>query len=115
MSAEDDYWSECIEAAAEECGLNLTAEQAGCLAKSAQIAHEYYGMAFYSPPASDRLDDIKSEWEAKLRRLQAEFDAYKSNAETAVKKALKQYSDAQVTIGEGGEVWRHGGRSTQIQ
>ena len=115
MSAEDDYWSECIWSAADECALELTAEQHKCLAESVQVAHENYGMAFYSPSPSDRLDDINSEWEAKLRRLQAEFDAYKGNAETAVRRALKQYSDAQVTIGDGGEVWRHGGRSTQIQ
>ena len=115
MSAEDDYWSECIGDAAEACGLELTAEQRKCLVESVQVAHENYGMAFYSPPSSDRLDSINSEWEAKFRSLQAEFDAYKGNAETAVRKALRQYSDAQVTIGDGGEVWRHGGRSTQIQ
>ena len=115
MSAEDDYWSECIWSAAEECDLKLTAEQHKCLAESVQVAHENYGMAFYQPSPSDRLDDINSEWEAKFKRLQAEFDAYKGNAETAVRRALKQYSDAQVTIGDGGEVWRHGGCSTQIQ
>ena len=115
MSAEDDYWSECIWSAAEECDLKLTAEQHKCLAESVQVAHENYDMAFYQPSPSDRLDDINSEWEAKFKRLQAEFDAYKGNAETAVRRALKQYSDAQVTIGDGGEVWRHGGRSTQIQ
>ena len=115
MSAENDYWSECIWSAADECALELTAEQHKCLVESVQVAHENYGMAFYSPPWSDRLDSINSELEAKFRSLQAEFDAYKGNAETAVRKALRQYSDAQVTIGEDGEVWRHGGRSTQIQ
>ena len=115
MSAENDYWSECLWSAADECALELTAEQHKCLAESVQVAHENYGMAFYSPPSSDRLDVINAEWEAKFKRLQAEFDAYKGNAESAVKKALRQYSDSQVTIGEGGEVWRHGGRSTQIQ
>ena len=115
MSAETDYWSECIGYAAESCALELTAEQHKCLAESVQEAHENYGMAFYSPPSSDRLDAINAEWGAKFKRLQAEFDAYKGNAESAVKKALRQYSDSQVTIGEGGEVWRHGGRSTQIQ
>ena len=115
MSAENDYWSECIWSAADECALELTAEQHKCLVESVQAAHENYGMAFYSPPSSDRLDAINAEWEVKFKRLQAEFDAYQVNAETAVRKALRQYSDAQVTIGDGGEVWRHGGRSTQIQ
>ena len=77
MSAEDDYWSECIADAAESCGLELTAEQRKCLVESVQAAHENYGMAFYSPPSSDRLDSINSEWEAQFRRLQAEFDADK--------------------------------------
>ena len=83
MSAEDDYWSECIGDAAEACGLELTAEQRKGLVKSVQVAHEYYGMAFYSPPSSDRLDSINSEWEAKFRSLKAEFDAYKQGANPA--------------------------------
>ena len=115
MSAENDYWCECIWSAAEECDLELTTEQHTCLTESVQAAHENYGMAFYSPPSSDYFDRVNSEWEARYKRLQAEFDAYKGNAETAVRKALRQHSDSQVTIGEGGEVWRHGGRSTQIQ
>ena len=115
MSAESDYWAECIWSAADDCSLTLTAEQHKCLAESAQAGHENYGMAFYSPPSSDYFDRANAEWEAKFKRLQAEFDAYKGNAEAAVRKALRQYSDAQVTIGEGGEVWRHGGHSTQIQ
>jgi hypothetical protein len=110
-----DYWCECISLAAEECGLALTKEQLECLADSAEAGHEHYGMAFYSPPASDRLSDIDREWKAKLSALQREFDNYRSNAETAVKKALRQHSDAQVTIGAYGEVLRHGGRTEQIQ
>lgn len=31
---------------------------------------------------------------AKLKRLQTEFDAYRNNAETAVKQALRQHDDA---------------------
>ena len=72
-------------------------------------------MAFYSPPASDRLSDIEREWKAKNAALQREFDAYRGNAETAVRKALKQYDDANVSIGEHGEVFKHGGRTVQIQ
>lgn len=110
-----DYWKECISIAAEECGLTLTGEQLDALASSAQAGHEHYGMAFYSPPASDRYGDIAREWKAKLDAKQAELDAYRNNAETAVKKALRQYADAQVTIGKDGEVLRHGGRTERIQ
>lgn len=115
MNTQIDYWIECLSEAADECGFTLTQEQFTCLAEAVKIGHECYGMAFYSPPDSDRLAVIERESADKLRRLQAEYDAYRSNAETAVKRALRQYHDAQVTIGEDGEVLRHGGRTERIQ
>ena len=115
MDAKKDYWQECIAIGAEECGLTLTSEQLECLAGSAEGGHDNYGMAFYSPPSSDRLHVIENEWKAKHAALQREFDAYRSNAETTVKRALRQYSDANVSIGDHGEVFRHGGRTEQIQ
>lgn len=48
-----EYWKECISIAADECDLSLTSEQLEYLADSASGSHENYGMAFYSPPASD--------------------------------------------------------------
>lgn len=110
-----DYWKECISLAADECGVVLTGEQLTEIAESVKGGHENYGMAFYSPPASDRYSQIEREWQAKLDAKQAELDAYRDNAETAIKKALRQHSDAQVTIGECGEVLRHGGRTEVIQ
>lgn len=115
MSESRDYWKECIAASAEECDLKLTPDQLDCLAGGAECGHQHYGMAFYSPPDSDRISDIEAEWKAKLKNLQAEFDAYRDNAETAVRKALRQYNDTQVSIGERGEVLRHGGRTERIQ
>lgn len=112
---EIEYWEECISLGAEECDLILNNNQLKTLAKSAQGGHENYGMAFYSPPPSDRINVIASEWKSKLDKLQAEYDDYRSNAETAVKKALRQHSDAMVSIGEYGEVTRYDGRITQIQ
>lgn len=110
-----DYWKECISIAAEECDLSLTAEQLDVLADGASSGHEHYGMAFYSPPPSERLNEIEGEWKRKLDALQAEFDAYRDDAETAVKRALRQHSDSSVSIGKYGEVLRHDGRTTQIQ
>lgn len=115
MTAQQDYWKECISIAADECSLSLTSEQLDCLASSAEAGHEHYGMAFYSPPWSERLSDIEDAHKARYKRLEAEFEKYRNNAETAVKQALRQHSDAQVTIGEHGEVLRHGGRTVQIQ
>ncbi len=110
-----DYWKECISIAAEECDLTLTSEQLDSLAGSVSGGHECYGMAFYCPPPSDRLNDIEREWKRKYDALQAEFDAYRGNAETAVKKALHQDRDANVGIGRYGEVTRYGGRTERIQ
>lgn len=115
MTAQLDYWKECISIAADECDLTLTAEQLDSIAESVQGGHENYGMAFYSPPSSDRYNQIEREWKAKLDAKQRELDAYRNNAETAVKKALRQHHDAQVTIGEHGEVLRHCGRTEKIQ
>lgn len=110
-----DFWKECISIAADECELSMTPEQLECLAGSVSGGHENYGMAFYSPPDSDRYDDIEREAKSKLKALQAEFDAYRNNAESAVKQALRQRHDESVSIGDHGEVFRHGGRTEQIQ
>ena len=115
MTAQKDYWEECISIAAEECDLKLTPEQLDYLASSAQSGHEHYGMAFYSPPDSERMDEIEEGWKKKLKTLQAEFDAYRSNAESAVKQALRVHRDDHVSINPHGEVLRHGGRTTRIQ
>lgn len=115
MTAQKDYWKECISIAAEDCDLKLTPEQLDCLASSAESGHEHYDMAFYSPPARERMDEIEKEWKKKLNDLQAEFDACRSNAESAVKKALRVHRDDQVSIGQHGEVLRYGGRTTRIQ
>lgn len=114
MSAQD-YWKECISIAADECELTLTPKQLDYLASSAESGHEHYGMAFYSPSSSERLNEIENEWKNKLKALQSEFDAYRDNAETAVRKALRQHRDDQISIGEHGEVLRHSGRTERIQ
>lgn len=110
-----DYWKECISQAAEDCGLAMTDDQLTELAESVKSGHENYGMAFYSPPDHERMDDIENEWKAKLKAKDQELERYRSNAETAIKQALRQHSDAQVSIGEYGEVTRYGGRTERIQ
>ena len=87
MSAKKNYWEECIAIAAEECELALTPYQLEYLAGAVENGHEHYGQAFYSPPSSDRINVIEQEAAEKFKQLQAEFDAYRSDAETAVKKA----------------------------
>lgn len=110
-----DYWKECISIAADECELSMTSEQLECLAVSVSGGHENYGMAFYSPPDSDRYADLEREWEAKYKALEKTLSNYQRNAETAMKQALNVHRDASVTIGEYGEVLHHAGRTTRIQ
>lgn len=109
------YWTECISAAADDCGLKLTTEQLECLVETVKISHENYGMAFYEPPATDRIAEIERQYEAKLQKQQAEHDKYVRNAETAVKKALRTHSDAKIFIEDHGSVYLVDGRTTQIQ
>jgi hypothetical protein len=110
-----EYWKECIEIEAEESGLKMTAEQVGSMAAAVSNWHENYGMAFYQPPSGDRMAVIKQEWQAKLKRAEDDFDAYRHNAETAVKEALGRRHDDRVSIGKNGEVRLWDGRSDRIQ
>lgn len=109
------YWTECVSVAAEECGARLSDEQIEAIANDVRLAHDNYGMAFYSPPAGDRYAEIEREWKAKLDAKQRELDGYRRNAEAAVKIALRQHSDVNVAIGDDGEVLRFCGRTERIQ
>lgn len=110
-----DYWKECMSIAAAECDLTLTSEQLRALADSAEAGHDHYGMAFYSPPPSERLDAIKSEGDAKYAALKREFEAYQGNAEQAIKKALRISRSTPVSICKYGEVLTHDGRPERAQ
>ena len=110
-----DYWEECLASSFEEHGIVVTTEQLKSIAFDMQNGSDNIGMAFYSPPWSDRISDIEKEWKDKYDALIRDFEKYRGNAETAVKVALNQYSDSQVSIEEYGEVLRHGGRTERIQ
>lgn len=120
MNCKIDYWDEALSCAFDECGAfdvwdSLSVEQKASIVKGIEGSHENYGMAFYSPPASDRISSIERDWRAKYEALQRDLAEYQTNAETAIKRALRQHSDAVVTIGKYGEVTRWGGRVEQIQ
>lgn len=110
-----DYWEETLSSAADECNLILTSEQLTHLAKAVEISHENYGMAFYSPSPRDFYAELERKYEEKLKAKQAEFELYQRKAEEAVRVALRQHSDASISIGKRGEVFRYGGRTEQIQ
>jgi hypothetical protein len=107
----DKYWIECVEIGADECGAALTKEQIEYIAGSVQGGHENYGMAFYSPPSSDRIDAIESEWRAKYNELKKEFDKYRENSESAVHRLARLHRDTSVSIGDYGQVTACNGRS----
>ena len=108
-------WNDCIGEAADECDLKLTPEQLNCLAVPQKSDTNTMAWRSTRRHGATSMGDIEREATDKLNRLQAEFDAYRNDAETAVKRALRQYDDAQVTIGKRGEVLRHGGRTERIQ
>jgi hypothetical protein len=109
------YWRECIEIEAEECGLEMTAEQLDNLAAAVSNGYENYDQAFYRPPSSDRMGDIEREWKTKIKWAEEEFEAYRRDAETAVKQALGRRHDDKVIIDGDGEVRLIDGRSDRIQ
>jgi hypothetical protein len=115
MYEKKDYWEECLASSFEEHGVTATVEQLKAIATDIENGSENIGMAFYSPPPSDRISEIEREWKQKYDALIRDFDKYRGNAETAVKQALHQHSDTQVSIKENGEVFRYGGCTERIQ
>lgn len=102
-----DYYAEAVGQSFDENGIVATSEQINAVADDISIAIEHESMAFYSPPASDRYNEIEREWKAKYEALRKEFDAYVGNAETAVKRIGRLHSDANISIGQYGEVTRY--------
>ena len=114
-----EYWQEAVEIALEEMGQyhiveGLTADQRAELGVALAVSHECYGMAFYSPPSSDRINEIERGYKAKIARLEAEAESYRETVSKTVGRLLNQNSDARISINDDGEVYRHGGRDEQI-
>lgn len=74
-----EYWKECVEIAADECGANLTPEQIEHIAGSVEGWHENYGMAFDSPSSGGCTSNIESELRAKLKAAQDETEKIRDN------------------------------------
>ena len=98
-----EYWEETLSDAAQECGLTLTPEQLTALAEAAQSAHECYGMAFYTPPSSDRIAVIERECKQKVESARAEANRMRDNFVKNVCKRRGVRPD-QVEIGDNGDV-----------
>lgn len=87
MDAHLDYWKECIRCALDECGITLADEHVTSVAEAVRNGHENYGMAFYQPPASDRMNEIERNYKNKIDAIQREMDQYRHGAESAIKRA----------------------------
>lgn len=109
-----EYWEECIACAADGGGFTLTEEQIKCLAEACEGAHDNYGMAFYSPPPSDRIAVITREKDHAIAAIKTENEINKRRAERAVIKALGLYEDSNISIEEDGEVYVHDGRTRRV-
>jgi hypothetical protein len=75
---QQNYWDECLSDAFEGVEAyhlfgQLTEEQRKSIAYDLEMVREHYGMAFYSPPNSDRYEDIKNEYEKKYKELEREY------------------------------------------
>lgn len=104
-----DYYAEGLDDSFAEHGVTATPEQIKAVSIDVAGYAEHEGQAFYTPPWSDRISDIERDWQTKYAALEKEFGKYRGDAELAVGKALKQYSDASLSIGPYGEVLRHDG------
>ena len=111
-----EYWKECLATVTEEIPLVLLDDELTALAKAASSGHECYGMAFYSPPSSDRYAQIDRDWQAKYAALEKEFAEYRHGAEKAMRRALPDalYPDATISITKDGKVYSHDGRTHLI-
>lgn len=110
-----DYYAEYLSDCFHDFDIKVSAEQLKEIAEGIVIAVDCESQAFHTPPNSDFYAELDREWKRKYDILKEQFDKYTSNAETAIKKALRQPQDACVDIGKYGEVTRYDGRSTQIQ
>ena len=102
-----DYWRECVSQAAGDCGLTLTTEQLESIAYAVEGAHENYGMAFYSPPATDRISAIEEEYQARIDKLSREADKFREDAHAAVKRCLRLHREDRISIQPGGYIERY--------
>jgi hypothetical protein len=74
-----EYWIECVQQAADECGAVLTQDQLNRIADAVMGCHDNYGMAFYSPPATDRIAVIERECKAKVEAAEAKAEQIRSD------------------------------------
>jgi hypothetical protein len=114
-----EYYEEAFSIAMEEIGCwhlveQMTKEQRQQVGASLATSVEMSSQAFYTPPSSDRYNEIEREWKAKYKRLQDEYERYVDTSGKTLGRILRQYSDTHVFMDDDGNVFRSGGRTEQI-
>lgn len=104
MSAQKDYWKECIAQAAADCDLTLSDDQLDCLATAAESGHEHYSMAFYSPSVGDYESRAEREWKDKYAELERRMRDHEDRTDKAIRRIGRIRADAIISIDQNGYV-----------
>lgn len=96
-----DYWTECIEVAFDEAGINATDEQIQCVAGAVEGGAENYGMAFGHDAIPNPRDVDVDSRDKRIKELEGERDQMELNFKKNV--AMRNNCDvSDVSIEEDG-------------
>jgi len=113
------YWEESVALAFDAIGqyevyAALTREQQKQIGESLAGSYENHGLSHYTPSGSDRLASMEREWRQRLEEERDRTEAARRGAEKAVRSVLGLHRDANISVTDGGEVYRHGGRTERL-
>lgn len=103
MTPEQEYWLESLNDALERVNSFhcISASQKADVAKSLEVSHDNYGMAFYSPPSSDMHNRETDKLKQRIKELEQQLHDANLNFKKNV--AMRRNCDPyDVTLGENG-------------
>lgn len=94
IMTQEKYWEEALSDAFDGCNAThiwgmLSEEQKNDIAKSIRISEECKSLAFYTPPPSDRLNEIEREHKRKIKELEDRLEEQREGFTKALGKTLK--------------------------
>lgn len=101
------YYSEAIADALHDLDIESTTSQVEYIAEAVVGYMEHESLAFYSPPSSERINAIESEWKKKYEDLQKLMDERIEAHETAIKRAYKIGKDSDISVDKYGFTTKH--------
>lgn len=113
------YWQESVEIAFDEIGKwdlieSLTDDERKQIGEALAGSYENYGLAHYTPPASDRFAAMEREWQQRVEDERDRTEAARRGAEKAVRRALRLMPSTNISVTDDGEVYRYDGRVERI-